>query len=151
MKSNQDKIFDLERKISDLKYLERDLVKERDIVRMSSLDRAEKSTVIEKIIKNVFLSTLKAERSELVLHSYQSKLGGRRDEEFLSEVKVDIIYKPENPDSGYSEMALSVYVDRGIENDAVHAAESKIMDRLIEIREEVDSLKVAKKKLKEGS
>ncbi len=151
MKSNQDKIFDLERKISDLKYLERKLIKERDIVRMSSLDGAEKSAVVERIIKNVFLTTLKADRKELILYSYQSKFTGRNNEEFLEEVRVDIRYKPEKSGSGFTEIAMSVYVDKFFQNDAVQIEEARLMDRLVELRQEVEKLKEAKRNLKEGS
>ncbi len=145
---NYDKIYDIEKKVAELKFLERDLIKEREIVRLRSLDKAEKSEVVESAIKNFFSSSIKAERKELKINSFPSKFSGRDDDEYISEVRVEIRFKPVDYNSDYNELALLVYLNNGFQIDEVMEIENRLMDKLIEIRKNVEELKESKKSLK---
>jgi len=148
---NYEKIYDIEKKIAGLKFLERDLIKDRDIGRLRSLDLAEKTEVIEEIIKSFLITLIKADRKDILVYSYPSKFTGRDDEEFLSEVKVEIRYKPLEKNIDYSELACYVYLNKGFQNKEVQELEKQIMDRLYEIKKDVDELKEWKKSLKQNN
>jgi len=148
MKMNQDKISDIEKMVTELKFLERDLIKEREIGRIKSLDNAEKSLIVENAIKKIFLSYIGAERKDIIVNSYSSKFTGRDDEEFLSEVKVEIRFRPAVSSAEFNELTLSVYLNDGFQDSDVQKLEKDIMDRLVKIRKDVDELKESKKSLK---
>jgi hypothetical protein len=147
---NQEKIYDIEKRVAELKFLERDLIKEREIIRLKSLDKAEKSAAVEEAVVNFFSNSVKAERKELVINSFSAKFTGRDDEEFLSEVKVEIRFKPQKGDTDYAELSLQIYLNKGFQDDEVQNNEKLIMDRLLDIRKEVDVLKETKKNLKQN-
>jgi len=143
-----DKIYDIEKKVAELKFLERDLIKEREVVRLRSLDKAEKSEIVESAVKNFFSSSIKAERKELKVNSFSSKFSGRGDDEYISEVRVEIRFKPVDNNSDYNELALLIYLNNGFQIDEVMEIEKRLMDKLIEIRKNVEELKESKKLLK---
>lgn len=147
---NQEKIYDIEKRVAELKFLERDLIKEREIVRLKSLDKAEKSVVVEEAAENFFINSVKAKRKELVINSFPAKFTGRDDDEFLSEVKVEIRFKPQKGNTDYNELALQIYLNDGFQDTEVHNFERSIMDRLLDIRKEIDVLKKSKKNLKQN-
>lgn len=147
---NQEKIYDIEKRVAELKFLERDLIKEREIVRLKSLGKAEKSGAVEEIAGNFFINSVKADRKELVINSFPAKFAGRDDEEFLTEVKVEIRFKPQKENIDYNELSLQIYLNDGFQDAEVQNLEKLIMDRLIDIRKEVDFLKESKKNLKQS-
>lgn len=147
---NQEKIYDIEKRVAELKFLERDLIKEREIVRLKSLNKAEKSVVVEEAAEKFFLNSVKANRKELVINSFPAKFTGRDDEEFLSEVKVEIRFKPQKGNTEYNELALHIYLNDGFQDTEVQNLERSIMDRLLDIRKEIDVLKKTKKNLKQN-
>ena len=147
---NQEKIYDIEKRVAELKFLERDLIKEREIIRLKSLDKAEKSAAVEEAAANFFINSVKAERKELVINSFPAKFTGRGDEEFLSEVKIEIRFKPQKGDTDYTELTLQIYLNKGFQDDEVQNIEKLIMDQLLDIRKEVDVLKETKKNLKQN-
>ena len=147
---SQEKIYDIEKRVAELKFLERDLVKERDIGRLKSLDKAEKSEVVERVIRNFFSAFIGAGRKELLINSFPSKFSGRDDEEFMSEVRVEIRFKPADQSLDSNELALYVYLNNGFQNEEVTELEMHIMDKLIEIRKNVEELKESKKNLKQN-
>lgn len=147
-KMNQEKIYDIEKRVAELKFSERDLIRERDIKRLKSLDKAEKSEVIENLKNDLFLKLFKTERRDIIVNSYPSKFSGRNDEEFISEVRVEIIIKPLDKNSSINELILAVYINKGFQDSEVQDFEKNIMDRLIEIRKSVDDLKESKKNLR---
>jgi len=148
---NQEKIYDIEKKVAELKFLERDLSKERDIWRLKSLDKAEKSESVNQFIRNFFSAYIKVERKELLINSFPSKFNGRDDDEFMSEVRVEIRFRPSESDLDYNELALYVYLGDGFQIDEVQEMEKQIMDKLLEIRKSVDELKESKKFLKQNN
>lgn len=147
---NQEKIYNIEKRVAELKFLERDLVKERDIGRMKSLDKAEKSEVVERVIRNFFSVSMGAHRKDLLINSFPSKFSGRDDEEFISEVRIEIRFKPSDKSLEYNELALYVYLNSGFQNEEVMQLEMNIMDKLIDIRKNVEELKESKKNLKQN-
>ena len=147
---NHEKIYDIEKRVAELKFLERDLIKEREIVRLKSLDKAEKSVAVEEVTGNFLINSVKAERKELVINSFPAKFTGRDDEEFLSEVKVEIRFKPQKGNADYNELVLQIYLNDGFQDSEVQELEKLIMDRLLDIRKEVDFLKDSKKNLKQN-
>jgi hypothetical protein len=147
---NQDKIYDIEKKVAELKFLERDLIKERDIARLKSLDEAEKSEAVEDVVSSFFSSPLRAERKDLMINSFPSKFSGRDETEFMSEVRVEIRFKPVAQSQDYNEIALFVYLNNGFQIDEVRGIERDIMDKLLEIRKNVNELKESKKSLKQN-
>jgi hypothetical protein len=148
---NQEKIYDIEKRVADLKFLERDLIKERDIGRLKSLGKAEKSQIIENVIRDFFMESFAADRKKIIINSYPSKFTGRDDEEFMSEVKVEIRFKPDEKSANYNEMALYVYLNDGFQDEDVRKLEKRIMDRLFDIRKDVTELKESKKSLKQNN
>lgn len=150
---DQEKIFTIdtiEKRVAELKFLERDLIKERDLGRLKSLKKAERSEFVNQAIKYFFVESVNVKRDDLVITSFPSGSEGRGDEEFLSEVRVEIRYKPSERNSDYNELSLSVYLNSGFQDDEIRKSEKSIMDRLIEIRKEVDVLKESKKLLKQN-
>ncbi len=148
---SNEKIYDIEKRIAELKFLERDLIKDRDIGRLRSLDKAEKSETVEEIVRNFFTDSVRADRKELFINSFPSKFNGRDDEEFMSEVKIEIRFKPLVKSSNYNEMALHIFLDKGFQDDDVRELEMRIMDKLIKIRKDVIELKESKKSLKQNN
>ncbi len=146
----QDQIYDIEKRVAELKFLERDLIKERDIARLKSLDKAEKSDAVKDVVMSFFSAPLRAERKELLVNSFPSKFSGRDEDEFMSEVRVEIRFKPAVQIHDYNELALYVYLNNGFQIDEVRGTEKEIMDKLIEIRKDVDELKESKKSLKQN-
>lgn len=147
----QEKIYGIENRVAELKFLERNLIKERDIGRLKSLDKAEKSETVEKLIADFFINLIKLERKDLIINSFPSKFSGRNDEEFLSEVKIELRCNPDNEDEiDYNELILYVYLNDGFQDDTVKAIEKRIMDRLVEVRKEIEELKETKKSLKKN-
>lgn len=145
---NQEKIYEIERRVAELKFLERDLLKEREIGRIKCLDRAEKSDIIAGVIKNYLITPARIERKDLIINSFPSKFSGRDDDEFMCEVKVELIYKPSGCNKDFNELILSVYLVNGFHDEEVQMLEKRIMDKLIDIRKAVDELKESKKDLK---
>jgi Ran GTPase-activating protein (RanGAP) involved in mRNA processing and transport len=147
---NQDKIYDIEKKVAELKFLERDLIKERDIARLKSLDEAEKSDAVEDVVRSFFPAPQGAERKDLMINSFPSKFSGRDEDEFMSEVRVEIRFKPAAQSHDYNEIALFVYLNNGFQIEDVRRIEKDIMDKLLEIRKNVNELKESKKFLKQS-
>jgi len=148
---SQERIYDIEKRVAELKFLERDLIRERDIGRMVSLGKAEKSDIVGEVIKNFFIAAIKADRKELIINSFPSKFTGRDDEEFLSEVKVEVRFKPLKENIVYNELSLQIYLNNGFQDDEVQKLEKDIMERLLELRKDVDELKESKKSLKQDN
>ncbi|PKL19180.1 MAG: hypothetical protein CVV49_02055 [Spirochaetae bacterium HGW-Spirochaetae-5] len=147
----QDQIYDIEKRVAELKFLERDLIKERDIARLKSLDKAEKSDAVKDVLMSFFSAPLRAERKELLVNSFPSKFTGRDDDEFMCEVRVEIRFKPVVQSQDYNELALYVYLNNGFQIDEVRDIEKEIMDKLVEIRKDVYELKESKKSLKQNN
>ncbi len=118
---------------------------------MVSLGKAEKSDIVGEVIKNFFITAIKADRKELIINSFPSKFTGRDDEEFLSEVKVEVRFKPLKENIVYNELSLQIYLNNGFQDDEVQKLEKDIMERLLELRKDVDELKESKKSLKQDN
>ena len=151
MKTNEDiikeKITAIEKRVVELKFIERDIMRERDAARYPLLEKAEKSPRVEELINSFFIKTMKLGRSEITVGSNPSGYSGREGEEFLSEIKVEIRFKPDIP-SGYSEISLSVYLCDGFEDGGIRKKETDLMNRLLEVKEEIDKLRGEKRLLR---
>lgn len=151
MKTNEniikDRITSIEKRVAELKFIERDIVKEREITRFPLLEKAEKSPRVEELINSFFIKTMKLRRGDITVTSYPSGYSGRDGEEFLSEIKIEIQYKPEPP-ADYTELTLSVYLTDGFDDETVRSKESDIMDRLMEVNSEIDKLREEKRGLR---
>jgi len=154
MKTNEDiikeKISSIEKRVVELKFIERDIMRERDAVRFPLLEKAEKSPRVEELINSFFIKTMKLNRGDITVTSFPSGYSGRDEEEFLSEIKIEIQYRPEFP-ADYNELSLTVYLNDGFDDTAVRSKESAIMDRLIEMKDEVVKLREKKRALRNAS
>ena len=148
---NQEKIYDIEKRVAELKFLERDLIKERNITRLKSLDKAEQTEIVEDIIKSFFINIMKTERKSIIINSFPTKFSGRDDEEFISEIKVEVRFQPLETVAEYNELTITIYLNKGFEDEEVRKNEKRIMDKLLQIRKDVDELKESKKSLKQNN
>ncbi|GEM_PF-934088 len=151
MKTNSDitkeKIFFIEKRVAELKFIERDIMKERELIRFPLLEKAEKSRRVEELINSFFIKTMKLNRSDISVTSYPSGYSGRDDDEFLSEIKVEVQYRPDPP-GDYSELSLTVYLREGFEDGNIIKKESEMMDRLIEVKDDIERLREEKRGLR---
>jgi len=146
----KEKITSIEKRVAELKFIERDIVKEREIIRFPLLEKAEKSSRVEELINSFYIKTIKLNRSNITVTSYPSGYSGREGEEFLSEIKIEIRYRPEQP-VDYTELSLEVYLREGFENDIIRKKESDIMNRLLEVKEEIEKLREEKRGLRSAA
>ncbi|HRX49596.1 MAG TPA: hypothetical protein P5120_18880, partial [Spirochaetota bacterium] len=146
----KEKITSIEKRVAELKFIERDIVKEREIIRFPLLEKAEKSPRVEELINSFYIKTIKLNRSNITVTSYPSGYSGREGEEFLSEIKIEIRYRPEQP-VDYTELSLEVYLCEGFENDIIRKKESDIMNRLLEVKEEIEKLREEKRGLRSAA
>ncbi|HPF07716.1 MAG TPA: hypothetical protein PK293_16865 [Spirochaetota bacterium] len=146
----KEKITSIEKRVAELKFIERDIVKEREIIRFPLLEKAEKSPRVEELINSFYIKTIKLNRNNITVTSYPSGYSGREGEEFLSEIKIEIRYRPEQP-VDYTELSLEVYLCEGFENDIIRKKESDIMNRLLEVKEEIEKLREEKRGLRSAA
>jgi len=151
MKTNdniiKDRITAIEKRVAGLKFFERDIVKEREIIRFPLLEKAEKSPRVEELINSFFIKAMKLGRGDIKVTSYPSGYSGRDGEEFLSEIRIEIQYKPEQP-ADYTELSLAVYLCEGFDDDNIRKKESEIMERLLEVKGEIEKLREEKRGLR---
>jgi len=151
MKTNENKIKEkitaIEKRVAELKFIERDIVKEREIIRFPLLEKAEKSSRVEELINSFYIKTIRLNRNNITVTSYPSGYSGREGEEFLSEIKIEIRYRPEQP-ADYTELSLAVYLCEGFDDDNIRKKESEIMDRLLDVKSEIDKLREEKRGLR---
>ena len=143
----RDRINSIEKRVVELKFVERDVNRERDLVRFPLLEKAEKCGMVEDLISSFFIDTMKINRRDITVTAFPSGYSGRDDDEFLSEIKVELRYRPDSPGE-YSELTLTVYLRDGFEDENVRKKESEIMDRLIASRGEVEKLREEKRGLR---
>ena len=143
----KEKITAIEKRVGELKFIERDIVKEREIIRFPLLEKAEKSSRVEELINSFYIKTIRLNRNNITVTSYPSGYSGREGEEFLSEIKIEIRYRPEQP-ADYTELSLAVYLCEGFEDDNIRKKESEIMDRLLDVKSEIDKLREEKRGLR---
>jgi hypothetical protein len=108
------KIESIEKRIVELKYAERDVERERDIIRYEMLKKREFSCCI-KLIETFFVNELKVNMDELRLLSEPAAFKGRDGEEFLSEVKVDVRYN-NTKSKDYREIGFVIYLTEGFKS-----------------------------------
>ncbi len=144
----QERISNIEKKVTELKFHERDLLKERESVRLKSLSMAEKCDAVEDIINDFFVKHLRASRRDIDVSAVPSKYTGRDDEEHLSEVKVNISL--DRPEEGLSYRSISVqlFLVTGFIDTDVASREKKITDEIEKLRSEIEKLKEEKKLIK---
>jgi hypothetical protein len=151
MKTNEEKIKEkitsIEKRVVELKFIERDIMRERDLARFPLLEKAEKSPRVEELINSFYIKTMKLKRGDITVTSYPSGYSGRDDEEFLSEIKIEIQYRPESP-ADYTELSLAVYLCEGFDDTNIRKKESEIMNRLLDVKSEIDKLREEKRKLR---
>lgn len=102
----RNRINSIEKRVVELKFTERDVSREREVIRFPLLEKAEKSDRVEELIESFFVKTMGISRSNITVTAFPSRHSGRNDEEFLSEIKVELTYRPEHPGE-YSELSLS--------------------------------------------
>ncbi|MBP9043001.1 MAG: hypothetical protein KBG49_05875 [Spirochaetes bacterium] len=141
------KIESIEKRIVELKYAERDVERERDIIRYEMLKKAENSPVILKLIEMFFIKELRVNMDELRLLSEPAAFKGRDGEEFLSEVKVDVRYN-NTKSKDYREIGFVIYLTEGFQIEEVRKKEIEMMDRIISIRKEIEELRAQKRSLR---
>ena len=146
---NSDEINRIEKRIVELKFLERDIMRERERARLPLLKNAEKCARVDDLTRKFFIRSMKLGLESLDITAYPSGFGGRNGDEFLSEVRVDITYRPEKR-ADYSELTLSVFLTDGFEDRSARETESNMMDRLFDLRESVEKLRDEKRRLKKG-
>ena len=137
----------IEKRIVELKYFERDTERERDIIRYEMLQKAERAPVVMELVEKLFIDKLNVDITRLRFVSEPSGFTGRDGEEFLSEIKVNVHYVTDTEKS-YSEIALVIYLKEGFEISEVRQKEKELMDKIISIRREVDTLREKKRNLR---
>lgn len=143
----KEKINIIEKRVVELKFIERDVKRERDIIRFPLLEKGERCSRVDELIQSFFVKTMKLDRSRITVTAFPSGYSGRDEDEFLSEIKVEMKYRPESPDD-YSELSLTVYLVDGFEDRDVRQKESEMMNRLLEAREEVERLREEKRTIR---
>ncbi len=150
MKKSEDnvktRINAIEKRIVELKFIERDIIRERNMLRFPLLEMAERCDTVKELINSFFIKTMKFNLKDISVTAYPSKYSGRNEEEFLSEIKVEMRYRPE-PAEKYNELALTVFLRDGFEDEKIRSKESGMMDRLFETESEVKKLRAEKKGL----
>ncbi|HOP64252.1 MAG TPA: hypothetical protein PK358_07675 [Spirochaetota bacterium] len=144
----RDKINAIEKRVVELKFLERDIRRERDIIRFPLLENAERSARVESLIESFFVRTMNLNRKSVSVTSMPSVYSGRGEDEFLSEIRVEISYRPEKPED-YNELSLTVYLKDGFDDNDVRRRESEMMDRLLETASGIERLREEKRGLRE--
>ncbi len=139
------KITDIENRIVQLKYEERDLLRERDVQRVRSLEKAEKSSEVRRLADDFFSAMMNVPAGDVKIYAAASDFSGRSNDEHISEVKVTL-----SADTGREtgDILLTVYYKHGFQDPDVEKSESELMDRLLEIREEVEKLTSEKRALR---
>ncbi len=143
----RDRINRIEKRVVELKFTERDVNRERQVIRFPLLEKAERCARVEDLISSFFVKTMGLNRSDITVTAFPSGYSGRNDEEFLSEIKVDLTYRPDKP-GDYSELSLSVYLREGFEDDNIRKQETGLMDRLFEAGGEIEKLRSEKRELR---
>ena len=154
MKTSEDKIKEkisaIEKRVVELKFIERDIKREREIIRLSLLGQAERCSRIEELIKSFFVKTMKLNAKDVTVTSDPAVYSGKNDDEFLSGIKVEMRYRPESQ-GDYSEISLTVYLTQGFEDKDIRIKETRMMDRLIQVKDEVDQLLEEKRGLRSSA
>lgn len=145
---NNREIFEIEKKVTELKFSERDLIRQREIIRLKALDKAEKSDIVNRIISGFSELLINSEKKDLVINSIASKYSGRDNDEFISEVKVEIRFRPSPGSCSYNELTLTVYLNEGFDDETVRGSEKNIKDTLNSLNNKINELKEMKKMLK---
>lgn len=154
MKTSEDKIKEkissIEKRVVELKFIERDIKREREIIRLPLLGKAERCGRIEELIQSFFVKTMNLNAKDVTVTSDPSGCSGRNDDEFLSEVKIEMRYRPESQ-GDYSEISLTVYLTQGFEDKDIRIKETRMMDRLIEVKGEIEQLREEKRELRSSA
>lgn len=143
----RENISRIEKRVVELKFIERDLKRERDIARVPLLEKAEKCARVEDFIDSFFLKKMKLLRSDISVTAYPSEYSGRDGDEFLTGVKVEMSYRPEEP-SDYSEIVMTLYLTKGFDDPEVRIKESSLTDRILEAEREIEKLREEKRGLR---
>jgi len=146
-------IKEIEKRIVDLTMEERSLAEERSRARNRLLYNAEKLPVVNRVMKEFVQDILGLTGLQVKRTSDPLRFGGRDDEEFLSEIAVTLIVSDiaQSPVcEGATGLSLRIVVNQGFDDAETRAREKEIMDRLLKIREEIESLNGMRRSLKRG-
>ena len=148
-------VKELEKRLVDLKLLERDLVERRTRLRGKLLYNAEKHPLVNRIIEEFFVRTLGAHSADVDRYSQQGKCAGREGEEHLAEVIIILSAAANDKMPHAGEISVRMSISGGFGDDEVSIEEQRLMDQIAGIRREWKDLndrrKVLKKKQHETS
>ena len=148
-------VKELEKRLVDLKLLERDLIERRTRLRGKLLYNAEKHPLVNRVIEEFFVRTLGVPPADVDRYSQQGKCEGREGEEHLAEVIIILSAAANDRMPNAGEISVRMSISGGFEDDEVSLEEQRLMDQITDIRREWKDLndrrKVLKKKQHESS
>ncbi|HDP81312.1 MAG TPA: hypothetical protein ENN21_10775 [Spirochaetes bacterium] len=143
----------IELKIADLKFRERDLIKEVNRARGRYLYNAEKSATVNSILETFFIDTLGVPKNHINKYSQLGNLSGRAGEEFVDDVIVSL-YSDSLGNSpmcrSCGELTVKIRINSHFDEPSIRRRETELMDEILALRDEVDALQLLKKNLKQG-
>jgi hypothetical protein len=144
-------IKEIENSLMRLALRERALVEERDRVRGKFLYNAEKHPVVNRVIEDVFVSTLGFDKNSVDRYSQQGRSAGQGGVERLSEVIVHLSVSPrgDSPLEDCAELSVRLRLNGGFDDREARISEQSLGDEISSIREEIVRLREMKRSLRE--
>ncbi len=148
-------IKEIEKNLMNLALRERALVEERDRIRGRFLYNAEKHPTVNRIVEDVFVSTLGFDRNSVDRHSQQGRSLEEGGAERLSDVIVYLSASPrgDSPLEDCDEVSVRLRLIGGFDDRDARLSEKTLGDEISSIRAEISRLRAMKRALreKEGS
>lgn len=144
-------IKEIELKIAELKFRERDLLKELEAERGKYLYNAEKHEQTNNILQKLFVETLGIDKNYVHRYSQIGKTSGYDDIESVEDVVVNLYSENLNGTSlanDCRDITVKIRLTRGFEDEKVKRREREIIKKIIELRNETAGLQETKKSFK---
>ena len=144
-------IKEIENSLLRLTLRERALVEERDRVRGKFLYNAEKHPVVNRVIEDVFVSTLGFDKNSVDRYSQQGRSAGKEGAERLLEVIVHLSVSPrgDSPLKDCAELSVRLRLNGGFDDRQARVSEQNLGDEISSLREEIVRLRKIKRSLRE--
>ena len=142
-------INEIEKKIVELKLRERELMEMRTRARVRLLFNAENLSVVNTIVEDFFINSMKIDKRSIRKDSHGVMSEGRNKEEFLSQINV-VISSDKMTDrcAGCRALSVTVTVDSGFEDMDVRNEERSIMDEIESVRNSFDEFLALKRSIR---
>lgn len=143
-------IKEIENSLMRLALRERELVEERDRVRGKFLYNAEKHSVVNRVINDVFVTALGFDKNSVDRYSQQGRSTGEGGPERLSEVVVHLSASPRNgsPLEDCAELSVRLRLNGGFDDPDARLSEINLSEEIASIRAEIARLREMKRALR---